>query len=347
MSELCLTDYSSADKPWDVHKRETVLVSGIYAGEARFHRLAERMDSCSSFLEFGEISNQETGETRLKLRKAKFCRVRHCPICQWRRALLWRAKFHQALPGALEAHPRARFLFLTLTVRNCSIEQLRETILGMNKSWGRFVKLKEFADNILGWVRTTEVTRGQDSSAHPHFHCLLMVDSSYFNKSFVDQDRWVEMWQKSARLDYQPVVDIRTVEEKRQPGRRPLSLKDEKKPSSGKRPMDAITETLKYSVKPADMLVDEDWLKTLTDQVKQLRFIATGGVFKTFLKDAVKAEEEATDEELVSLGDEQKSEPADQVLRFLWSKSRKRYVLKQILCLGDFLEEPPEPYPRQ
>ncbi|WP_170869787.1 protein rep, partial [Shigella sonnei] len=27
--------------------------------------------------------------TRLRLREAHFCRVRHCPVCQWRRSLMW------------------------------------------------------------------------------------------------------------------------------------------------------------------------------------------------------------------------------------------------------------------
>ncbi|MDI4746156.1 protein rep, partial [Salmonella enterica subsp. enterica serovar Kentucky] len=36
---------------------------------------------------------------------------------------------------------------------------------------------KEFKP-VQGWIRTTEVTRGRDGSAHPHFHTLMMVPPS-------------------------------------------------------------------------------------------------------------------------------------------------------------------------
>ena len=110
----------------------------------------------------------ETGETRLRLREAHFCRVRHCPVCQWRRSLMWQARFYQSLPKLVTEHPKARWLFLTLTVRNCPITELGETLTAMNAAWQRLKDRKEFRP-VLGWVRTTEVTRGKDGSARPAF----------------------------------------------------------------------------------------------------------------------------------------------------------------------------------
>ena len=40
-----------------------------------------RMSDCSGLLQFAWADNIETGETCLKLSKAQFCRVRHCPVC--------------------------------------------------------------------------------------------------------------------------------------------------------------------------------------------------------------------------------------------------------------------------
>ena len=214
-----LADYSSRDKPWDVHRAQAGDVQAIYATVEDFERYAQRIDQCSGILSYGWHPDPETGEVLLRLREAHFCRVRHCPVCQWRRSLMWQARFYQSLPAIQEAHPKARWLFLTLTVRNCPVGQLGETLTAMNAGWQRLKDRKDFKP-VTGWVRTTEVTRGRDGSAHPHFHALLMVPPSMLSGvNYVKQARWVELWQESMRLDYTPVVDVRTVKSKAPRGR--------------------------------------------------------------------------------------------------------------------------------
>ena len=80
-----LSDYSPRDAVWDTQRTLTDSVGGIYQTAAEFERYALRMASCSGLLRFGWSTIMETGETRLRLRSAQFCRVRHCPVCQWRR----------------------------------------------------------------------------------------------------------------------------------------------------------------------------------------------------------------------------------------------------------------------
>ena len=274
-----LSDLSPRDKPWEVHRAQAQDVQAIY-GEAReFERLAERIGKCSGVLRFSETHDPETGEARLKLKEAQFCRVRHCPVCQWRRSLMWQARFYQALSGLIEAHTGVRWLFLTLTVRNCPVDDLRDTLKALNASWGRLVKRPEFK-LVQGWIRTTEVTRGKDGSAHPHFHALLMVPPSYFRgQSYVKQARWVEVWQSCARLNYAPSVDVRAVHPRKgQDGTEAIQQ--------------AAAETLKYAVKPADMTTDPEWFMELTRQVHKLRFVATGGALKNVLKEGQESDEE-------------------------------------------------------
>lgn len=214
-----LADYSSRDKPWDVHRAQADDVQAIYATVEEFERYAGRIAKCSGVLRFAQAVDPETGEIGLRLREAHFCRVRHCPVCQWRRSLMWLARFYAALPEVQAQYPKARWLFLTLTVRNCPISDLRETLRGMNAAWQRLIQRKEFR-HVYGWLRTTEVTRGRDGSAHPHFHCLMLVPASMVaGKLYVKHERWVELWQQAARLDYAPVVDIRTVKDKAPKGR--------------------------------------------------------------------------------------------------------------------------------
>lgn len=300
-----LESYSKRDATWDAHRGDCEDVADIYSGAEDFNRYAERMGECSGYLTFGWSNNLETGESSLKLRKASFCRVRHCPVCQWRRSLMWQARFYQALPDLAEKHPSARWIFLTLTVKNCDIKDLRTTVQGMNAAWQRLIKRKTFAP-VLGWVRTTEVTLGADGSAHPHFHALLMVPQSMLGGSqYVKQSEWVELWQSCARLDYTPVVDVRAVRAKAGSAKGALES--------------AIAETLKYSVKPSDMVRHEAWFLEMTRQVHKLRFIATGGA----LKDVLRVDDEQEEDLLVQ---DEESEGLDEaLLGFSWRPSQRKY----------------------
>jgi hypothetical protein len=220
---------------------------------------------------------------------------------------MWQARFLQVLPSIEAAYPKSHWLFLTLTLRNCEISNLRQTLQSMNEAWVRLIKRPEFAGNVQGWIRTTEVTRGQDDSAHPHFHSLLMVRPSYFGKGYVTQSRWAELWQECARLDYRPVIDIRTVKARRgAPGEKPLRR--------------ALAETLKYAVKPSDM--HGEWLLELTKQVHRLRFLATGGVLRNMLRESDECERDL----LLLDGDGEGGDPA---LFFDWRREIRRYVERQ------------------
>lgn len=306
-----LTDYSPADAPWDAHRAQTDDVAQIYAGAFEFERYAARLRACSGVLRFAWLVDLETGELRLRLREARFCRVRHCPVCQWRRTLMWQARFYQSLPKLVEKYPKARWLFLTLTVRNCRVSELGGTLDAMNMAWKRLVKRTEFRP-VMGWVRTTEVTRGADGSAHPHFHVLLMVPPSWFKgANYVKQSRWVELWRECLRVDYVPVVDIRTVKDKA-----PKGEADDQAAALRK----AAAETLKYSTKPADMVADPDWFLELTRQTHRRRFVATGGV----LKDVLRVDDE-TDADLALADGPAEGEDDGSRLAFNWRRSERRY----------------------
>ena len=83
----------------------------------------------------------------------------------------------------------------------------------MNSAWQRMAQTKRFKGVVKGFIRTTEVTRGKDGEmmAHPHFHALLLVDSTYFNRNYIKQYEWVTMWQKALRVNYEPSVYVKAV----------------------------------------------------------------------------------------------------------------------------------------
>ncbi|MBE3060782.1 protein rep, partial [Klebsiella pneumoniae] len=66
------------------------------------------------------------------------------PVCQWRRSLMWQARFYQSLPRIVADYPASRWMFLTLTVRNCALEELGEPLCRMNTAFQRLKVRKEF-----------------------------------------------------------------------------------------------------------------------------------------------------------------------------------------------------------
>jgi plasmid rolling circle replication initiator protein Rep len=296
--DILLSELSPQDKPWDKHRGFADTIQSHYNG-SKFDRYAQRVSFCSQLLEFG-LTPGDDETIRLKLRSAKFCRVRHCPVCQWRRSLMWKAKAYQILPKIVSKYPTHRWLFMTLTQKNVPITELRETLVQMNKGYKRMVERKMFP--AIGWLRSMEVTRGRDGNAHPHFHCLLMVPNSYFSHGYIKQYEWVKLWRECMRLDYNPIMDIQAVRQ----GISPSSL---------------IPELLKYCTKESDMVADREWFLELTSQLHKMRAIATGGVLKEYLREL---EDEPDD--LIGEGDDDLGEDYGRLL-FGWKRSEKRYKM--------------------
>ena len=70
---------------------------------------------------------------------------------------------------------------------------------------------------MMGFLRATEVTRNElMDTYHPHIHVLLFVSPTYFKnkENYISQDEWTELWKKSAKLDYYPIVDVRAIKPK-------------------------------------------------------------------------------------------------------------------------------------
>ncbi len=307
-SPVYLSELSPQDKPWDEHRYQTGKVQKLY-GKGDFTRYQERIGECSRRLQFALIPDGEGG-VAFHLEAAKFCRVRFCPICQWRRSLMWRARFYRAIPEYLNDYSGRRPLFLTLTVRNCAIGELRDTVDLMNVAFSRMTRRKWWPG--MAWVKSLEVTRGADGSAHPHFHVLMFVKPSYFGRDYIKQSEWRHHWAACMRVDYLPVVNIKTVK-----------AKGDGSDALGEMKV-AIMETLKYGVKPDDLIADGPWLCELTSQLHKTRAVSVGGELREYLR-------EQEPEDLIHDEDEESelaATPDDPRLIFEWHALAKRYAQK-------------------
>lgn len=292
---------SGKERPWALYKLSNGYVAMAYDEVDKLK--AERLRNCASLLEFTKT------EGGLKLHNANFCRVRLCPICQWRRSL---KTFGQVYKIVSVAQHDYAFIFLTLTVKNCEGMELKCTLDELSKSWDRFIKYKDIKNIVKGFYRGTEVTHNlTDNTYHPHFHCLLAVNKSYFtSRDYLSQPKWRALWRKAARLNYDPQVDVRRVKADKVDG--------------------VCAEVAKYAVKVSDVICFDDWdltvdtVATLDKALDKRRFISFGGVFKEIHKQLNLDDVEQGD--LVHENDSELPDVSKDTVLYAWNTGYNQYV---------------------
>jgi len=301
---------------------ETSMSAGLYDRTGKrvvnYEKRAENMRFCGSYLDFADIGD------KLKLLKANFCRVPLCPMCQWRKSLRVFFDTSKVIDEVENRDKNIKHIFLTLTVKNCSLEDLALNLDNIYKGWDNLMRSRtlnpmvkgEIKHVIKGWFRALEIEYNSDKNTfHPHFHAILNVDKSYFKGSdYLKTEEWVQLWRKSVKLDYDPICDIRKVK------------------NNGNRK--DIAEVAKYTYKDATILKDilsddtkAEIIKYLSVALHQRRLYAYGGVMKEIaaelkLKDVDKAD-------LIKTSDDYEinSSVAKMILSYCWSMGLSNYIL--------------------
>lgn len=225
---------------------------------------AQRLRACASHLVYGVDD-----KGRKRLRRANFCRVRLCPICQWRKSLKLYGQMMRVMRYL--APCKYNYIFLTLTVKNVKLDKLTDALRRITTAFNRLSKYDDFNHAAVGWYRGTEITHNLDIDSpdydtfHPHIHVVIAVMPSYFtSRYYISQAKWGELWQMALGVDYVPRVDVRKV-----------------KGNTAK----AVCEATKYSAKSRDYIILDDWdltietVKGLDAALKNRRLIGFGGVF--------------------------------------------------------------------
>jgi hypothetical protein len=209
-------------------------------------------------------------------------------------------------------------------MKNCELGDLRGTLERMNKAWITLTKRKGFP--AIGWVKSVEVTRGSDGTAHPHLHCLLIVKPSYFKTGYWSHATWTALWKDCLKIDYPPIVNIKVVKDRYNDRNKVPEevLQAQSGTSSTQVPQDIVKgllETLKYSVKPSDLYAEADWLIELTKQMHKTRAIGLGGILKQYLS-------EKDPEDLIHAEDDEEDEvlEEDTKIIFDWAEVARRYA---------------------
>lgn len=279
-------------EPFTKHRRFNAPISRELGKDLETAWLAKRIGNCSSRLSL-EIEVPEVGDPVAHLKGAKVCNARLCPFCEWRRTKAWRRRLITGLEAFHEVNPTWRAVFLTLTVKNCQLSDLRTTLKAMQDGWNRFRRCAFFPTSY--WFKRTEITVGAGPagsaflnggySAHPHFHVLLLVPPSYFGKRYVKQSEWQKQWQMAMRLDYAPVIDIRSAKTKSTNG------------SSGiEASRDAAVEAAKYASKATQLLELGEALTEFHFETQSVRYYSVSKDLKEYIKAGDVNEAEMMDE---------------------------------------------------
>lgn len=298
------------------NKKSATLSSVSINGDRITERKKESFKTANSFIIRGKIEENETltkrGERSLNCAQQRYivvvngkahtvfthrCRSRHCQNCQRIKAFVWQEKMKEIFPDLISKYPNHKYLFITFTVKNPKLKNLKSVLICMSRAYAKMFQRKAFKKWFVGDIRSTEITRGNsgEDEAHPHFHALICVHPTYFKGvNYMSADVWGQNWGecleaefKKEGLEYNaadypkgfPRVDIRLAKS----ADRKTDITNQNISEHGEQ---LINYVLKYSVKGSDLLKNgkaDAWFWEFDKQVKNIRMIAASGDIKKSL----------------------------------------------------------------
>lgn len=315
-------------------KKTEILANSFYRiGEKK---RGERVRNCGTFLAFAhEIFDDGVIDDKGRLHNANFCRERLCPLCIWRRTL----KIYGQISKIMVHMPKnVSYLFLTLTIPNCTSEDFQNTIQRLFDGWYNLSHSRKFKISIKGYYRVLEVTRNKKNNTyHPHFHVILAVDNEYFHKNYISHSEWLNMWRLAYGDNSITQVDIRKI----RPRYKSLSETTDLSDLDGFKSLEgAVSETAKYTVKDDDFIISNDTetmdsvVKTLLFGLKGRRLVQFGGIFKEVAK-KLKLDD-VEDGDLTHIDDDKiNGAVANMIIKYGWRSGVYTIISKEIKKVGE------------
>ena len=124
-TELLTKTQAEIDERFTPKKERSQYLAQVY-DLLQLNNKADLVRGCGTFLEW------HISDVRSKLVHANFCKDRLCPSCTWRRSL--KAFHHVSRCLDYMESEHYQYLFLTLTLKNCSDSDLVKTIDLLNSA---------------------------------------------------------------------------------------------------------------------------------------------------------------------------------------------------------------------
>lgn len=243
--------------------------------DLRQRELANTIYACGTWAEITVDS-----KNREHISRANFCRQRLCQICAWRRS----ARFFAEMVPVLHAVKKLgySFIFVTLTMRNCTAQEAPAAVEKLLKSWDRLMKRERYKTGWSGFMRSIEVTyNAAEHTYHPHIHTMIAVKNGYFvktNKNYVTTRQLAADWKTALGVDYTPIVWIQSVRDKK--GNRSTET------------VGGALETMKYAFKVSFKTISSETVDVIQSALRNRRLISFGGIIAKVRTELKKAKEE-------------------------------------------------------
>lgn len=237
---------------------------------------------CGDYLFFDVYKNlNDQNVLKRVLAGGMFCHYRFCIMCSYKKSL----KLQREVLATINhyentLHQNFAYLFLTLTVPNCKMTELRDISKKMSYAFSKVTKIDKWKKSVKGYVRAIEFIgdHTKEGEAHPHFHLLLVVDkSTYFQSSnYITFAEWRKLWSHAYGID-DLIVRIEKIKPKTLTNGTVISDK-----------VAAVLECLKYSVDLTDLkkLCPDD-LKNLIEQTRGIKQCNRGGILLNLFDDPI------------------------------------------------------------
>ncbi|WP_137916807.1 protein rep, partial [Klebsiella pneumoniae] len=150
-------------------KKENINLSKIYNKIGQQDR-AHRVAFCCSY-RYMLVDSEKRAHNVHTVR----CRDRNCVECQRIKSYVYQERLKRTAIEKIKSDFKAdEFLFLTFTLKNPKVTQMRKAMRAMSQAFGMLARRKPFAEIFRGGIRTFEVTRNYaerlKNHCHPHIH---------------------------------------------------------------------------------------------------------------------------------------------------------------------------------
>lgn len=238
---------------WDLLKRKNLNLAERLL--SRHGNYAQRLEKCCELLKFNVCHNGY-----LLLKDFQCCRVRGCPICEWRRFGSIARQVYKAAQEIIDFYPAHRYMSISLPLPPSKASNLPEALNNLHLSYRRLKQLKVWIPD--GCLTFIDVSFWNDVSLLK-LNCLCLMPSHYFGKEYISRKKWNEVWSQSLRLDTPSDVEVHNLGK--------LSIKD-------------VAQHAKKLNRGLDLSLcsDESLVDVINSLHKQKMFTASGA-FKEYL----------------------------------------------------------------
>lgn len=248
-------------KKQEQNKVISILINALRETKHHTDEKEKRLIDCGTFITISPTSGRITS--------ANFCKNKLCPICQWRKSLKVYGEILQIQKRVEET--TKDFIFFTLTLENT--KDLEKGINEILKGFYNFSNDRTFKKISKGYIRTLEITYNEKRETwHPHIHLIVALKENYFIQNYKEQKEWAKIWERCAKKEYTPIIDVRKV-------------KQDKDEETYKK---AIAEISKYSVKPFATKKDKSQeyaYKSIIKETHHRRLRSYGGIYAKIKKE--------------------------------------------------------------